>query len=714
LTYSTYLRDGFTPNAIATDPSGNIYVAGSILVDPAAFQITVLVIKLNPQATQYLYVRYLGGSVNDYANAITVDGAGNAYVAGSTLSPDFPVTAGGNLGAFPTGNAGGRSFVTKLDSSGNIVFSDLLGGSAASVAEAVAVTAAGQVVVSGISQSSGFPATTGAYSVPNTANHPYLLKLDAAGKTTVFSATGIGGSAVVVDASGDIYVAGTTSLLDYPTTPGTYQPTFPSFLVCASPVCPLSQGPNQYVTKVDPTGSRLIFSTAVSGTGSTTNAGLAIDKSGNAYLTGFAGAGYPYSVAPPPLSRSPSGSATIPAFPFLSKLDLNGQSLLFSVPVGGAGVQTDSAGAVYVGGRAGSSAGLVGSYAVPNNLPALASIPSQCLPNGLTIRNSAYVSQVDAASGSVLGTSFIGGSALIPSAVMLVGSTLWIAGATGAPDIPFTSNALAAALGPPNFGLNLGPGAYLAALDFSQPAPAAGTPQIGCILDAADFSPAGPVARYQLLSIFGTGLGPAVGVSANDNSTTNLAGAAVTFGSSPAILLYVSSTQINLAVPLVALSQPSAAMQVTVNGLASPTRQLPLTFANPHLFLNGQATFPLSITSPGFIPLALNSDRSVNSAANPAQSGSTVSVFVNGIVPNSQIVSDPVQLFATDGWRVTNLTQATPFVLRADVQVPSISTAILPPNSGCTQSLCNVSLVLFDDSGVPVSPHSGGAVFVSK
>ena len=91
-----------------------------------------------------------------------------------------------------------------------------------------------------------------------------------------------------------------------------------------------------------------------------------------------------------------------------------------------------------------------------------------------------------------------------------------------------------------------------------------------------------------------------------------------------------------------------------------------------------------------------------------------MSVFVNGIVPNSQIVSDPVQLFATDGWRVTNLTQATPFVLRADVQVPSISTAILPPNSGCTQSLCNVSLVLFDDSGVPVSPHSGGAVFVSK
>jgi len=72
------------------------------------------------------------------------------------LVPRFSRDRRCNLGAFPTGNAGGRSFVTKLDSSGNIVFSDLLGGSAASVAEAVAVTAAGQVVVSGISQSSGF------------------------------------------------------------------------------------------------------------------------------------------------------------------------------------------------------------------------------------------------------------------------------------------------------------------------------------------------------------------------------------------------------------------------------------------------------------------------------------------------------------------------------------------------------------------------------
>src|SRR5664279_3740838 len=78
LKYSTYLRDSFTPTAITVDSSGNIYVAGNAIIDPATAQTAVLVGKLNPQASQYLYVRYLGGSVGDYANAIAVDATGNA------------------------------------------------------------------------------------------------------------------------------------------------------------------------------------------------------------------------------------------------------------------------------------------------------------------------------------------------------------------------------------------------------------------------------------------------------------------------------------------------------------------------------------------------------------------------------------------------------------------------------------------------------------
>jgi hypothetical protein len=489
LTYSTYLRDSFTPTAIAADSFGNIYMAGNAIVDPMTAQTTVLVVKLNPQASQYIYVRYLGGSVGDFANAIAVDTAGNAYVAGWTKSPDFPVTGGGNLGTPPPANVPNqqRSFVAKFDPSGELVFSDLLGGSSSNAAKAVAVNAAGQILVSGTCGelgdcSSGFPSTPGAYSVPNSNLHPYLLELDPSGKNIIFSATGIGGTAIALDSSGNIYVAGTTYVLDYPTTPGTYQPAFPVFLCCPGDVCSLVfQGANQYVTKVDPTGSKLLYSTAVSGKSNTTNTGLALDAAGNVYLTGYAGASYPFTVPPPAVTPAAPEGPFFPGLPFLSKLDPLGHTLLFSVPVGGAGVQVDSNGAVYAGGGVGSSlnigfvdtAGLPTSagpitqnagYAVTAAIPALANIPNQCLPNNLTIMNSAYVSQMDADSGKLLSTQFIGGSNLTISAVALSGSTLWLAGPTYLPDFPFTANALTL----PHIGPSPLAGAYLGAVDFSE------------------------------------------------------------------------------------------------------------------------------------------------------------------------------------------------------------------------------------------------------
>jgi uncharacterized protein (TIGR03437 family) len=702
LTYSTYLRDSFTPNAIATDSSGNIYMAGNAIVDQATLQTIVLVVKLNPQASQYLYVRYLGGSVADFANAIAVDGAGNAYIAGATASPDFPVTTGGNLGTPAAGLSSQRSFVAKLDANGELLFSDLLGGSAASAALAVAVNAAGQILVSGASESSGFPSTSGAYSITNSRNHPYLLELDPTGTKTVFSATGIGGSAIALDSSGNIFVAGTTILLDYPTTPGAYQTKFPVFFTCSSPTCetPL-QGLNQYVTKVDPTGSKLIYSTAVSGMGTTLNSGLAVDAAGDVYLTGYAGASYPYSVSPPVIP-SPTAGLPFPGLPFLSKLDPLGHTLLFSVPVGGAGVQVDANGAVYAGGGVGSY--LSSAYAVTVGIPALANIPNQCLPNNLTIMNSAYVSQVDADSGKLLGTQFIGGSNLTISSVALSGSTLWVAGVTDLPDFPFTPNALT----PTNIdssplGTGVGAGAYLGAVDFSQPAPPAGTPQIACVLDAADMAPAGPVARYQILSIFGTGLGPAKGVSATDYSTDTLGGVNITVGTLPAPLLYASSAQINFAVPLV-LEQSSGDLAVLVNGATAPLRQLPLTYANPSLFINPAQTFPTGEPSPGFIPMALNADGSVNTSTNPAPQGSVVSVFVNGLAPDPSIVSAPIQLSTVDGWAVTNVVQVNPFVLRVDARVP--------PSSDCNVPLCRLTLYSLNDAtGDPHSSSSPGQAF---
>ena len=290
LTYSTYLRDNFTPTSIATDSSGNIYLAGNVTVDPSSSDTTVLVAKLNPQASQYLYVRYVGGSVSDSASAIAIDSAGNAYVAGVTISPDFPVTNTSYLATPPVPGKSERSFVFKLDPNGQLVFSDLLGGSTDSFPRAVAVNTSGQVLVSGLSVGSGFPSTPGFYSAADTNGAPYLLELDAAGKKTIFSATGIGGTSITFDSASNIYLAGTTSSLTYPLTPGTYQPEFPVFQTCIAPCHGQFQGPNQYVTKLDPTGSKMIFSTSLSGTGNTVNAGVAVDEDGNIYLTGLAGA----------------------------------------------------------------------------------------------------------------------------------------------------------------------------------------------------------------------------------------------------------------------------------------------------------------------------------------------------------------------------------------------------------------------------------------
>jgi uncharacterized protein (TIGR03437 family) len=697
LTYSTYLRDAFTPTAIATDSSGNIYMAGNAIVDPATAQTTVLVVKLNPQASQYLYVRYLGGSVADYANAIAVDGAGNAYVAGSIASPDFPVTSGGNLGTAPTGPADQRSFVAKLDASGVLVFSDLLGASTNSAAQAVAVNAAGRILVSGNSVTEGFPSTAGAYSIPNTANHPYLLELDPTGTKTVFSATGIGGSAIALDSSGNIYVAGTTYLLDYPTTPGTYQATFPAFLTCYAPCTGSFQGANQYVTKVDPSGSRLIYSTAVSGSGNTINHGLAVDGAGNVYLTGSAGPTYPFTVTVPVQPPTPVFFPVFAGLPFLSKLDPAGQTLLFSIPAGGAGVQVDTNGSVYVGGET----GYLGGFLISATIPALANIPNVCLPNLTSeallstenVRSAAYVSQVDATSGNVLGTQFIGGSTLTAAAVALSGSTLWIAGATNLPDFPFTPNALTL----PDFG----------------PVSLAGTPQILCVASASNLAPAGPAAPNQLLTVFGAGLGPAAGTGAADSSTTRLAGVSVSFGGVAAPLLYVSSTQINFAVPFGA--DFPAAMQVTVNGVAGPLREVPMTSTNPSLFLNIPQTFPGSGDSPGFVAVALNADGSLNSPANPAQLGAIVSVFVNGLAPtelvnglapNPETLNAVAQLYTDNGWTVTNVVQATPFVLQVDLQTPA------PPVSlSCFPSPCTAGFTLYNIEPVYQSAGLGTELF---
>src|SRR5579862_7978724 len=113
LAVSTYFRDGFTPTAIASDASGNVYICGSVK-DAASPSGTAAVAKLDPQASQYVYLTYLDGAASDQVSGIVVDGQGNAYITGWTTNPNFPVLGGGQLATPPTGSQDKRSFVIKL------------------------------------------------------------------------------------------------------------------------------------------------------------------------------------------------------------------------------------------------------------------------------------------------------------------------------------------------------------------------------------------------------------------------------------------------------------------------------------------------------------------------------------------------------------------------------------------------------------------------
>ena len=192
-------------------------------------------------------------------------------------------------------------------------------------------------------------------------------------------------------------------------------------------------GTNQYLTKLDPAASHLIYSTAVGGSGETVNAGMAVDSAGNAYLTGVTWGTYSFTVPDPGIPQ---------IRPFLTKIDPTGRSNLYSIPIGGASVALDNSGHVLVGGT--YSNNNYSSFA-PNTLPppptGSANTAAPCLLSGTTL-SQAYVSQADATTGAIQSSQLIDSANLTAAAIALSGSAVWIAGAALTSDVPTTPNAL--------------------------------------------------------------------------------------------------------------------------------------------------------------------------------------------------------------------------------------------------------------------------------
>jgi hypothetical protein len=244
LIYCTYLggRGDDRAFGIAVDAGGNAYVTGwtasSAFPTVAPVQSTLgggkdaFVAKLNPAGNTLIYSTYLGGAANDSGNAIAVDAAGNAYVAGGSYSFNFPT-----LGPYQTSNRGQQNaFIAKLNAFGSLVYSTYLGGNGSDSAAGIAIDGTGDAFVTGGTTSTNFPTASPVQAASGGNQDAFIAKLNPSGNALLYS-TYLGGSggaagsveagaAIAVDATGAAYVAGSTSSANFPVTTGALQATY--------------------------------------------------------------------------------------------------------------------------------------------------------------------------------------------------------------------------------------------------------------------------------------------------------------------------------------------------------------------------------------------------------------------------------------------------------------------------------------------------------
>jgi hypothetical protein len=279
------------------------------------------------------YSTFLGNGA--YCDAITVDNNGSTIVTGYTQSSTFPTTPG----AYDTSYNGPQwfrdIFVTKFNPNGSaLIFSTYIGGGNVNYDDwacDIAVDAAGNVFLTGLTNCLDYPTTPNAFNRSKTSmkGSAFVTKLNADGTNLVYSTFIHGtsnnldiGNNIVIDTFGNAYVTGYTYSSDFPTTLGAYDTTFNNAL----------GGTDVFILKLNPSGTALNYSTFVGGTSSDFGTGIVIDSIGNVYATG-----YTYSQDFPTTDGAYDISANDKVDGFILKLNQNGSSLMFSTFIGGNG-----------------------------------------------------------------------------------------------------------------------------------------------------------------------------------------------------------------------------------------------------------------------------------------------------------------------------------------------------------------------------------------
>lgn len=436
LLYSTFLGGDVTDfgSGIAVDGAGNAYVIGqSYSTDfpttPGAFDTVhngnsdLFITKLNPDGSNLIYSTFLGGGWADQANGIAVDAAGSAYVTGTTYGSNFPTTPG----AFDTSfNGYYDAFVTKLNPQGTaLLYSTFLGGAAPENGYGIALDLSGNAYVIGSTYSADFPTTPGAFdSTYNDIDFRdgFITKLNPKGTALLYS-TFLGGITddvglgITVDTAGNAYTIGVTSSPDFPATLSAFDTR-------------LDGNNDLFVTKFNPGGSALLYSTFLGGSEGDIGYGIALDATGNSYLTGYTNStNFPTSSgAFDTTYNGGDGDA------FVAKLNDNGGTLLYGTFLGGD--ESDMGYAIVLDGA--NNAYLTGQSWSPNFPTTLGAFDT--IHDGDT---DTFVTKLSPSDNTLLYSTFLGGERSEQGNGIAVDAkgNAYLVGNTNFPDFPTTLGA---------------------------------------------------------------------------------------------------------------------------------------------------------------------------------------------------------------------------------------------------------------------------------
>ncbi|MBM3764173.1 MAG: hypothetical protein FJW32_02170 [Acidobacteria bacterium] len=640
---------------IAADANGNVYLTGftfdsNFPATPGAYQANaagastgnVIVAKMNAAGTAATYITQFGGASMDLGFAVAVDASGNVYLAGGTASNNFPTTTGAVKTAFTSqSTSAAHCYVTKLNASGNaLVYSTYLGGRGTDRCYAVAADSAGNAYVTGRTNSTDFPVSEGApqasyrggvvqktealIPIGNDPSDAFVAKLNPSGSAVVY-ATYVGGSsndtgtAIAVDAQGNAYVAGVTNSVNFPVTQGAPQSAYGG--AQGQPDLNIGDG---FVLKLNPSGTSLAYSTYLGGQRNEFIFAIAVDAQGSAYVAGnTASANFPTTArAVQPAFGGASGEPNIVAGDaFVSKLAPNGQSLVFSTYLGRSrderafAIGLDGVNNVWV-------AGHTLSPDFPTTNDAFQRTHAGQPGNDIFILGDAFLTQLDAAGGSILSSTFLGGKGgeTATSLAVLPDNSVIVAGVTSSTDLPATQGSYQRQyFGTSGTGLPFGDG-FVARIGQSQ-----SNISVAGIASAASYA-GGAVAPGEIVILAGTGIGPSALTTASLNAqgeiSRTLADTRILFDDTPAPLIYASAGQSSAVVPYNVAGKQSVRVVVEQGSNRSAPITVPVVAAKPALFSANS-----SGRGPGAI---LNQDTSFNSASNPAAKGSVIVLFGTG------------------------------------------------------------------------------------